>query len=125
LQFVLGMSENDFDVSAEIDREQLEIVNGGESTWLTRAADFIGPYAAKYYGEDWDSASCSSRANVAAGGVRNLTVASTGALAFAANKWGGSKAAKIAGSAPFVSDLALDWSRTKTFSHYMSNVCKK
>lgn len=105
----------------EIERSFLTDVNGGDM--LNKFADAIGPTAAKYYGEDWNSASCTSRANLAAGGVRNLTVLAAGAVGLGVGKL--THSAKAGTIAAFGSDIALDWTRTKMNSHYLSKVCGK
>lgn len=75
LQFVDMTREPQSGPPAEIPRDALEAVSGGD--WVPWAVDKVGPAIGWFYGEDWKTAPCITRANFAGGAVGLATTSTT------------------------------------------------
>ena len=110
---------------SDIDRTLLVSVVGANA--VSSAIDAAGPAIGKFYGEDWKSSPCITRANFGAETVGNIAkTATTIGGYFAGKHFGGGGAAK--GSAGAVGgvlagDWAKTWVREKVRAEYMKT-CK-
>ena len=67
--------EPQFAPPAEIQLGALETVVGGD--WVPKAIDTVGPAIGWFYGDDWKTAPCITRANFAGGAVGLATTITT------------------------------------------------
>jgi len=103
-----------------IDRDALERVVGGD--WVTGAIDSVGPAIGKFYGQDWNSAPCITRANLGAEAVGiSSKIGTTIAGYYLGSKAGGGHASGLGGAivGELGGDISRSWLRENVRARYM------
>jgi hypothetical protein len=107
-------------MSQSIDRELLATVVGGD--WVTNAIDFVGPAVGRFYGQDWKTAPCITRANLGAEavGITSKIVTTVGGYYLGA-KAGGGHASGLGGAiiGELGGDVSRSWLRENVRARYM------
>src|SRR5215475_9045345 len=109
-------------MSKPSDIERTLLVNVVGANMVSSAIDAAGPAIGKFYGEDWKSSPCITRANFGAETVGNLAKTATTVGGYFAGKHfggGGKTGAGGAVGGVLAGDWAKTWIREKVRAEYM------
>ncbi len=107
------------------DIERTLLVNVVGANAVSSAIDAAGPAIGAFYGEDWKSSPCITRANFGAETVGNIakTATTVGGYFMGKRMGGGAKSAGGAVGGVLAGDWAKTWVREKVRAEYMKT-CK-